>query len=345
MKLFGRFSSLENQLQSMSKPKLAIIGAGFSGIFLAQELQEFFEVKIFEKSRGSGGRMSTRYAGNFTFDHGAQYFNAESKDFKKFIDPFIASEDVSCWKGNVISFKNNGADSSRRSEESYFVGSPKMNSLCKKLAGNLDISLNSEVAPISPKKSDGWHLKDKNGNHLGVYDFIISTAPIAQTKNLFSTQITNDWEVEIASMLPSFVTMIGFNHRLSLDWIAGEVEHGPIKLISFNSSKPGRDKNTSCFVIISKESWAKDHLEEEISTVEKILVKNFEDLTGILCDKADYISTHRWRYALSKNSKKIEPFFDKALRLGATGDWVLGSRIEDVWLAAKKLSDLLKTQI
>ncbi len=73
------------------KPNLAIIGAGFSGIFLAQELREFFEVKIFEKSRGSGGRMSTRYAENFTFDHGAQYFTAESEYFKKFLDPFIAS--------------------------------------------------------------------------------------------------------------------------------------------------------------------------------------------------------------------------------------------------------------
>ncbi len=329
----------------MNKPKLAIIGAGFSGIFLAQELREFFEVKIFEKSRGFGGRMSTRYAENFTFDHGAQYFTAESEVFKKFLDPFIASKDVSSWKGDVISFKQSGAGSSRRSEESYFVGSPNMNSLCKKLASNLDISLNCEVAPMPVKKSDRWYLEDKSGNHLGVYDFVISTAPIAQTKNLFCSQIANDWKEEVASMLPSFVSMIGFNHKLNLDWIVAEVEQGPIKLISFNSSKSGRDKNTSCFVINSKESWATDHLEEEISAVEKILVKNFEDLTGILCNKADYISTHRWRYALSKNPKRIEPFFDKALRLGATGDWVLGFRIEDVWFAAKKLSDLLKTQI
>lgn len=329
----------------MKKPKVAIIGAGISGVILGQELRQFFEVKIFEKSRGCGGRMSTRYAGNFTFDHGNPYFTAESEDFKKFLDPFITSGNVSQWKGDVISFDCNGAISSRRTEESYFVASPNMNSLCKTLAKDLDISLNSEVAPIEPRSDDVWHLKDKNGNQLGSYDFVISTAPIAQTTNLFRNQIMNNHEMAIASMLPYFVTMIGFNHKLNLDWIIAEVEQKPTKLISFNSGKSGRDNNVSCFVIHSQDDWAMEHLEDDILTLEKVLVKNFEDLTGICCEKADYISTHRWRYALSGNSKKSEPFFDETLGLGAVGDWVYGSKIEDVWLAAKKLSQLIKAKI
>lgn len=326
----------------MNKTRLAIIGAGFSGIYLGQELREFFEVKIFEKSRGCGGRMSTRYSGNLLFDHGAQYFTAENEDFEKFLDPFIASGCVSRWRGDVITFKFGNIIASRRNEENYLVASPNMNSLCKKLADDLDISLNSEVAPIITKHSGGRHLEDKNGNDLGFYDLIISTAPIAQTKNLFGNQISKDLETKTVFTSPSFVTMIGFNHQLNLDWIAAEVENLPIKLISFNSSKPGRDKNVSCFVIHSQDEWASEHLEDDVLSVEKVLVKNFEDLTGISCEKADYISTHRWRYASSNNSKKIEPFFDHDLGLGATGDWVCGSKIEDIWLSARKLSQLIK---
>lgn len=47
---------LENDL-----PKVAVIGAGISGLICARVLVEHgMEVTVFEKSRGIGGRMSTR---------------------------------------------------------------------------------------------------------------------------------------------------------------------------------------------------------------------------------------------------------------------------------------------
>lgn len=332
----------------MKKPRIAIIGAGLSGIFLAQNLQHLCDVKIFEKSRGCGGRMSTRYAGNFVFDHGAQFFTAESEGFKKFLKPFVETKVICQWQGEVISFDSKKVVTARN-EENYWVASPNMNSLCKKMADGLDISLNTEIAPICYKDSDEWHLKDKNGNHLGVYDFVISTAPTPQTKNLFDAQVNFGSKMEEVKIMPSFATMIGFNQELNLDWIFAhvkdDVKDGPIKSISFNSTKPGRDKNVSCFVIQSADLWTIEHLEDDVLNVEKVLVKKFEDLTGILCEKADYISTHRWRYASVDNVKKFEPFFDDKLKLAATGDWVFGSKIEDVWLAAEKLSQLIKIKI
>ena len=52
------------------KKKIAIIGAGISGLTLAQKLKEYADVVIYEKSRGVGERMSTHYAEPFYFDHG-----------------------------------------------------------------------------------------------------------------------------------------------------------------------------------------------------------------------------------------------------------------------------------
>ncbi len=326
----------------IKKPKIAIIGSGLSGVILGQELKEISSVKIFEKSRGCGGRMSARYAEKFSFDHGAQFFTARSEGFREFLAPFLEMHAVLPWEGEVILFKSGGSIISCRSEENLLVASPNMNSLCKKIATDLDVSLGIEVAPLTPKQSDGWHLKDKNGSHLGVYDLVISTAPIPQTKNLFVNQINLE---DGLAMLPCFATMIGFNQKLDLDWIFAKTEDRVIKSIGFNSSKPDRDKNVSCFVIHSTEEWALENLEKDISGLERILVKGFEDLTGILCEKADYISTHRWRYALADKAKELEPLFDENLKLGAVGDWVCGSTIEDVWLTAKKLSQIIKTKI
>lgn len=73
----------------MTKLRIAIVGAGISGIILANELKKVAAVKIFEKSRGVGGRMSTRYSEQFSFDHGAQCFTARTKAFQKFLQPHI----------------------------------------------------------------------------------------------------------------------------------------------------------------------------------------------------------------------------------------------------------------
>ena len=52
------------------KKRIAIIGAGISGLTLANRLNSTFEVVVLEKSRGIGGRMATRQAEPFAFDHG-----------------------------------------------------------------------------------------------------------------------------------------------------------------------------------------------------------------------------------------------------------------------------------
>lgn len=44
-------------------PRLAIIGAGLSGLTLASELDGFAEVTVFDKSPRVGGRIATRLGG------------------------------------------------------------------------------------------------------------------------------------------------------------------------------------------------------------------------------------------------------------------------------------------
>jgi renalase len=317
----------------MTKPRIAIIGAGISGIILARELQEIAEVKIFEKSRGVGGRMSTRYAEQFSFDHGAQCFTARNKSFQRFLQPFIASNDVAPWIGKAVNIDNDGTITPRFWFETHLVASPNMNSLCKKLAVGLDISCGVEVMPLHEKQDNQWHLTDKNGADLGVYDFVISTAPPAQTKNLFGSKFTAD---EIA-MQPCYALMLGFNQKWNHDWIFAKVRNNPIKLIAVNSSKPARNSDVTSLVIHTRDNWTKENLERDQKEVEEILCQNFTQLTKINHQDAAYKSLHRWRYALIDETKN-ESFFDAQNKLAATSDWSTNSRIEDVLLAAQKLS-------
>ena len=69
--------------------KIAIIGAGLSGLALASRLSDKFDITLFDKSHSVGGRMSTRRRDGYSFDHGAQYFSVKSDEFRAFLEPYM----------------------------------------------------------------------------------------------------------------------------------------------------------------------------------------------------------------------------------------------------------------
>ena len=86
--------------------KVAIIGAGISGLALANKLKNHFEVVVFEKSRGYGGRVATRRSGEFIFDHGAQFFKAKTEEFRNYIKPMIDQIIIDILKARFVEIDN-----------------------------------------------------------------------------------------------------------------------------------------------------------------------------------------------------------------------------------------------
>jgi len=79
-----RFISLENpdligqNNTPMQDQKIAIIGAGLSGLVAAINLENAgFEPEIFEATDRAGGRVKTDYREGYIFDHGFQVLLTE----------------------------------------------------------------------------------------------------------------------------------------------------------------------------------------------------------------------------------------------------------------------------
>ncbi len=115
--------------------KVAIIGAGLAGLTAANILKDSVEITIFEKSRGVSGRMSTRYADPYYFDHGAQYFTAKSFEFKEFLKPMIDQGIIKNWQANFVEIKNSEIINQKSWDNEYkhYVGSPRMNAVAQYL--------------------------------------------------------------------------------------------------------------------------------------------------------------------------------------------------------------------
>ena len=320
--------------------KIAIIGAGFSGLCLAHFLKDKAELSIFEKSRGVSGRMATRRIEQFSFDHGAQYFKARSHEFQQFLKPLLDQNIIARWDAKYGVFAGNSllkrADWSL--EEPRYAGVPSMNRVGKFLAEGLDVHLNTRIARLA--KKDKWQLIDTDGEEYAGFDWVISAIPAPQAAELLPEACAFRTRVAEIRMLPCFAMMLGFEQALSLSFTAAHLQDSDISWIAQNSSKPGRDSLPSLVMHSSPEFAAK--YREMREEAEKKLIHTTSQLIGFDVSVATTKSLHFWGYANNARRVPVELFIDQENHLAACGDWCQGGRVEGAFVSAYKLAQVLR---
>jgi len=317
------------------KPRLAIIGGGISGAISASRLQNNFDITLFEKARGAGGRMSTRRAEPYQFDHGAQYFTARSKDFQKFLKPHIQSGLVQDWQAKIMTLGKNQKPYKRDWFEPHYVCAPKMNSLCKHLLADIRTHFSIEIVALQ-RTDQQWILEDKTGDHFGPFDWVIMSVPSHQAINLLPQGFEYYDAVRDVKMSGCYSVMLGFENRPQLNWDIALPKNSLIGWIAVNSSKPGRETAPS-ILIQTTNDWAEQHLERDVQDVEDLISREFCELTGITHTNIAHKQAQRWRYANTPRPASEEFFLDRELNIGVCGDWCLEGRVESAFLSADKL--------
>ena len=319
--------------------RIAVVGAGIGGLTLARELSPHADVVVFEKARGVGGRMSTRRAGNYAFDHGAPSFTADSEAFKAFLAPFMDDGTVRPWTGPCL-VSREGSSSLIESKD-RLVAAPQMNSLCKALVASLDVRLSWEVAPLQEGARPPWTLQDKTGAVLGTFDWVISTAPSPQTKRLFAHHLPQDNPFEEHVMTPAFSLMVGLEGRWQHPWTCATFDEAPIHWISVDSTKPGRSQNVTCFVARASLAWSHSHLEDNLDEVKHAMVDHFCHLTGFTPGELTHTDLHRWRYALPDENQPCQTFFCEERNLAALIEGGKNGGVDGSWDCAQNLAKRL----
>ncbi len=325
--------------------RVAIIGAGLAGMVVARQLYGKADITVFEKSRGVGGRMATRYEGDFEFDHGAQFFTARTPEFRQFLEPLIDAGVVANWPASFVELRGSQVTAARRWDEAYphFVGAPRMNEIGKYLARGLDVRLQTRVAAIE-RSSRGWQLQGESQEELGCFDWVVLTAPAAQTAALGRSIQNLDAAGAAVSMHACFALLIGFEERLALDWDAALVREADISWISVNSSKPGRP-NRMTLVVHSTNPWADEHVDEDATAVQEHLVRELARILPVEVSGAATTRLHRWRYANLDRRRGPAFFLDRETRAAACGDWFICGRVEAAFTSGFALATELEATL
>lgn len=333
------------RVRTVTLTRVAIIGAGLSGLVVARQLQSLADVTIFEKSRGVGGRIATRYAGDFEFDHGAQFFTARTEAFQTFLKPLIDAGVIADWKAEFAEFDRDSITAQRSWGEGYphYVGTPRMNSIGRHLSQGLNVSLETGIAAIA-REDNRWTLLDDASAKLGPFDWLVLTLPAAQTAALAEGLPDLVKYCGERRMLGCFALMLGFAEAVDLQWNAALVRRADISWISVNSSKPGRGQAFT-MVVHSTNAWADAHMENDIDFVLEHMLDETALVTGVGLHGATHQQVHRWRYA--NIAKQPGPLFfrDDDLKVAACGDWWVRGRIEAAFTSASSLAESLQQKI
>ena len=324
--------------------RVAIIGTGLAGLSLAHRLQQRkvsnVDISLFEKSRGVGGRLATRRAEPYAFDHGAQYFTARQPSFCEFLQPLIDVGMVARWSTRCIKF-----DYNRRlgyqdwsQDEPRYVATPTMSALCKHLAVGFDVRLNTRITAIA--RPGDWQLLDQNGHTHEGFDWVILAIPSPQAVNLLPPHFQHYRCVARVTMFACFSLMLGFDQPLVLDFDAARVVNADLSWIAVNNHKPSR---AGAFSLIAHSShhFASQHLDDDKEQLIETLCETTTSILGYDVRRAEHQSIHRWLYANTEARDPLPILLDTAKNLAVCGDWCHGGRVEGAFLSARQLADAL----
>lgn len=307
---------------------VAIVGAGLTGLTLAQALRDADRsVVVIEKARGLGGRVSTRRLDprpgapkGLSFDHGVPFVDALSSSptaFSSFIESAMTTRAGQPWGSGRV------------------IGAPGMSSLVKPLAEGIDLRLGTEVTKIEHK--DGvWAIYDRSARLICSAPQLALAMPAPQVLELVGSVAGLEQALAPVKMTAAWVLMLAFKTPV-LQGTTTLKPMGEIARVVRNSAKPGRERLPDAWVVEASATFSRDILRLDPSEAAERLFAALQGVTGPLPEPM-FKEAHRWRYA--HTTKPLgRPFISVASgRLLIGGDWTLGDRLEHAYASGQAMA-------
>ena len=326
---------------------VAVIGAGMAGLKVASELQQQGQaVKVFEKARGTGGRMSskrfnTQLGLQLSFDLGCASFTAHSSEFRQQVMEWCDLGKAEYWLD--------------AEDGEQFVAVPRNSAITRHMSGSVDCCFATRITRI--QKDGVWHLYEQadNGKErlLALARTLVITAPPQQATDLLPVGVFSSLFSEVI-VSPQWVMMVHVSN-LPADAQSRYLKpSSAIEVISTETDKPGRDTQVVGDILMVQASaeWSAQRLELKAQQVFYELKQELEQvLSGSLEVQDFYI--HRWLYSQTKlandpplnDTNAIDYWWhDSGVAIAADYTCRRASGVEAAWLAGKSLAQWLCTK-
>lgn len=313
---------------------IAIIGTGIAGLSAAQALTEAGHVvQLFDKSHGSGGRMSSKRSDAGALDMGAQYFTARDRRFVTEVQRWQANGWAAEWNPQLYHFQN-GQLSPSPDEQTRWVGTPRMSAITRALLGDLHVQFCCRITEVF-RGQEHWHLQDAEGATHGPFGQVVIATPAPQATTLLAAVPTLAGVAAGVKMEPTWAVALAFEQPLDTPMQGCFVQDSPLDWLARNRSKPGRDSTLDTWVLHATSDWSRQHIDLSKEAVIEHLHGAFAELLHSAMPAPHVSVAHRWLYARPAGNHEWGALADADLGLYVCGDWCLSGRVEGAWLSGQ----------
>ena len=311
---------------------LVIIGAGIAGLAAGRAAQDSGKsVLLVDKGRRIGGRVSTRRADGFVFNHGAQFLTAR--------DPEFAAVCQSAIKDNALAAWQLGA-------RDAFVGAPFMRALPMFMGTGLAIQQECEIATIT---ADGDVISFANANGVvATAARAIISAPAPQAAKLVAEVAPELVDTaNAASYAPCWTALFGFDTLpANIPDDVYQAAPGTADVIGWAGWEHQRPVAGSdgkyALTIQASPAWSRAHIEQDRSDNLTALRAAYEEIASVSLGTPAYAAAHRWLYAKVETAAPAEmKRVSDCGRVAIAGDWLGGPRIEHAYLSGKAAAAMI----
>lgn len=311
----------------MSSSKIAIIGAGMAGITAARTLTAAgCNVQVFEKSRGSGGRLASKRSDMGRINLGAQSFATQ--------DPVFSAE--------LQTWQQAGWVTRSHSDPHDWTGAPYMSALTRNLLGHITTHFACEVRALSHTDS-GWLLYDQHKQAHGPFQQLIVAIPAPQAQVLLST-CAPDLAAQAAAVKMQAVWMValGFKQPLTATPNLAQLDTNVIAETIPTAQDDEHPMQT--WMLRASDHWSDQHLEDEKEQVITALRDAFAALFNTPLPPHDSAFAHRWRYALGALNPPVDNLADPQRGLYLAGDWCHTGDVYSAWCSGQDAAQRILQQ-
>lgn len=319
---------------------IIIIGAGLSGLRAGRLLQDAgHQVRILDKGRRVGGRVSTRRAEGFLFNHGAQFVTARSDSFRTVCDAAEQAGQLALWP--------------LEGRKQALSGTPSMRGLAEFMGQGVRIEQQREVESVSRLSDGSLRLGLTGGQALGC-DHLLVTCPAPQTARLLAAAAPAlATAADYASYAPCWTVMAGFSEPLDLPAVPIQQPTGILGWATYEAGRPEAGSQAA-LTLQATADYSQDHLEDPHDMICTALLDAFGKTQTIGLPVPSYLAAHRWRYAkVAMPCPPDDPFSAETAGkvIAVAGDWhpvsaaagrpATGARAEDAFLSGERAARYL----
>ena len=358
------YSVCKMSVVSRSTPSLLICGAGITGSLTAYFLTEQLPMTVWEKTGGIAGRMSTLVRlppyNTAHVDMGAQYLTSfRNRPWDPFVDvgqsvlqDLLSKNLISRFQGTIL---HDPIPAEQVSE--HYVCSHGLDAVPRHYMRNsgAGIYYKAELKSVEVDTNRGVAVCRSTRNKVDEFGAVVLTMPVPQILalggNLHEHAEPAVWDkltnVEYSSRY-ALALVMHKNAPNDYIWMAKYFDHPVIRFACWDSLK--YPHNYSCqthdstLLLHSTVPFALEHLEEDESAVEEMMMKALHELLPNL-DPPYHTQLVKWRYSQVHRGYPGAPgmviLCHKPLVI-ATGDAFAQSNFSGCAGAALATSDIVK---